>query len=211
MSTTYELVAERRSTVGKGAGRRARRKGMVPGVLYGPGRQSVAVEVAAKEISRLMAAGGVGSHLVNLHLKGDGAALETKTALIKSVQEDAITREPVHIDLQMVAMDREIHATVPVVLVGENERENDGGIVTQMVREISISCLPGDLPDRIEVDISKMSVGDAVHVENLTVPPGVKVLAPPEEVVVSIFEPRVEAAAPEAAEAEAPGDAEDKE
>lgn len=192
----FKLAAARREKVGKGTARKLRRSGNIPGIVYGPGKEPTPVYTAEREFLKVFEGAGH-THLVDLDLAGD-----TRTVLIKEVERHPIRNNVLHVDFHEVRMDRVIHTSVPVVLVGEESRESDGGIVTQMLTELEVKSLPVSIPDHIEVDISKMKVGESIHVGDLKLPEGVETEEDPEEIVVSVVAPVLEAA--EEAEASEP-------
>lgn len=207
--TETSLRVQVREALGKGAARRLRRSGLVPGVVYGTGPQAIHVAVPERELFRTLQIAGTHS-LVDLHIAGGGNGGRHKV-LIKEVQQDPMRDEFVHVDFHAVALDQEIQTTVPVALEGEDARADDG-IVQLVLREIQISCLPTDIPEAITVDVSGLAVGDVVTVGQLTPPPGVAILTDPEETVVTVSVPRLaeeEPAGEEAGEADEGGGGEE--
>lgn len=197
MSETVVLTAEPRERAGKGYARRARLQGRLPGVLYGPSVDNLALELDRTVLERLVAAGGAGQ-LVELHV---GEAKHT--VLIKEVQKDPVRGTVLHVDLHQVPLDKELETTVSVVLEGESERENDGGILTQSLRDLQVACLPHSIPESITVNVSGLKLGDSLQVGALELPEGVRAVTDAESVVVAIVAPRL---ATEDEEAEGEGD-----
>ncbi|HEY8496255.1 MAG TPA: 50S ribosomal protein L25 [Limnochordales bacterium] len=198
---TGVLTGTLRQATGKGEAKRLRRSGQVPGIVYGAGRSPVPVAVNGRELERLLQAGGAHS-LIELQL-GDGAGREQ--VLIKDVQRDPVMGTLLHVDFHAVALDREIHVTVPVEPIGHPQ---DDGIVNLLLRELDIECLPANIPESIQVYVSGLAVGAAVAVKDLALPAGVRVRHDPEEVVLNVIRSRAaavaeaEAAPEEAAPAE---------
>lgn len=177
------LVVQPRTEVGKNAAKKLRRQGLVPGVVYGPGREPVPVSVSDRDLMRVARIAGY-TKLIDLDIAGD-----KRVVLIKELANDPIKDSVIHVDFQEVRMDREIQTLVPIVFVGEDKRESDGGIISAGLRELAIRCLPSAIPDAIEVDISGMKIGDTLLVSDLSLPEGVICDDDPEEVVVSITVP----------------------
>lgn len=177
------LVVQPRTEVGKNAAKKLRRQGLVPGVVYGPGREPVPVSVSDRDLMRVARIAGY-TKLIDLDIAGD-----KRVVLIKELANDPIKDSVIHVDFQEVRMDREIQTLVPIVFVGEDKRESDGGIISAGLRELAIRCLPSAIPDAIEVDISGMKIGDTLLVSDLSLPEGVICEDDPEEVVVSITVP----------------------
>lgn len=193
--TEATLTAELREAKGKGAARRLRREGRIPAVLYGPGRETKAVAVVARDFFRVYQQ--VGKHgLVQLQISnGDGGS---QPVLIKEVQISPTEGDYVHVDFHAVALDREIDTTVPVALQGEELRK-DRSVVQLVLHQLAVRCLPADIPDAIVVDVAQLAVGDVVTVGQLQLPPRVTVMNDPDEVVVTVTPPDREEPAAEAA------------
>ncbi|MCL6451548.1 MAG: 50S ribosomal protein L25 [Acetobacteraceae bacterium] len=201
-----EIVAEVRGT-GKSEARRLRREGYVPAVLYGHGVPGVALKVDQKELARVVQSAGGRSVLVRLQVKGEGGP--SRTVMLKELQRHPIRGSLVHCDFYQVSLTERVHVPVPVVLVGEEEAKKAGGMVQHQMREVMVECLPTDIPERFTVDVSALGVGHHVSVSQLEVPPGVRLLSPGDEVVVTVLAPKAEEVpeAPAREEAAAPAGA----
>lgn len=195
------LSARKRTEKGKRAAAGLRRQGMVPAVVYGPGKPNFAVTLDAREVERVLSSGH-GSKVIDLALEEDGKVQETPV-LIKDLLRDPIRGSVRHLDLYAVAMDHPVTTEVPIVVRGEEKRRDLGGIVQHVLHHLQISALPADLPEFVEAEVSTLPVGHSLHVQDLTLPKGVKALTPPEDVVVSIVLPTRERV--EEGEAEAEG------
>ena len=177
------LTAEMRTVVGKQT-KRLRRDGWVPGVIYGHGFDPLVVQFEERPLSRLLSHVG-GSQLVEVAVRGHE---QPETVLVRDVQRDVLTRALLHVDLYRVQMTERLRAEVPLVLIGESPivtaRE---GILLQGISSVEVECLPGDLVDAIDVDMSVITSFDqALHVSDLPVPSGIDILADPEEMVVRV-------------------------
>ncbi len=189
MSTSQATALAVRSRVPSGsrATRRLRRSGKVPGVVYGGGQEPVAFEVDARELRLALAhAGAV------LDLAIDDAS--TSPVVLKELTRHPVTGETTHIDLLRVRLDRPIHATVVVELVGADESPGvrEGGVLEQVTREIEIEALPTDIPDVLHYDVSELQINDTVTVEALDAPSGVTVLTEAEAVLATLSPPRLQ-------------------
>ena len=200
MASEFSLQAEPRVA---GHASRARQSGFVPGVLYGRGVQPTALQVDGHALHLLLSRGGA-HHLVHLRLPGDGG---THTVVLKEVQRHPVSRAVVHVDFQAVSAEQRIHAELPLRVRGEAEVARAGGVLEVILHQVRISCLPADLPDHCDVDVSALGPGRALQVRDLGLPPGVTVLEDPEEVVVHVSAARL---APAEGEAAAPGGGEAK-
>jgi large subunit ribosomal protein L25 len=195
------LQAQVRDGVGKGAARALRRRGMVPGILYGHGRAPRPVAVDAKALTAVLHTHAGLNVLIDLEVAGNGG--EPAVVMVKEVQRDLFRHEPIHVDFYAVSLTETLQTHVPVVLKGTPKGVAEGGIIEHHLREVLVECLPTQIPDSIGVDVSALGVGRSLHVSDLVPPEGVRLLTPPEEVVVTVVAPRVheEAPAPEAAAA----------
>ncbi|GAB4389615.1 MAG: 50S ribosomal protein L25 [Thermodesulfovibrionales bacterium] len=196
------LNAEARELKGKGAARSLRRAGSLPAVLY-RGGDSQPIKVDHKEVVSLIKAISGEQVVVNLKFS-DGS----KAAILKDYQVDPVMGGLLHADFFEVLMTEEVKVTVHITLAGEPVGvKRDKGILQFILREIEVECLPGNIPGHIEVDVSGLEIGGSIHVGDLRVPEGVKVLTDTGEVIATVSAPAVEeaaAAAPEEAVAEAP-------
>lgn len=179
-----KLVAERRDGSGKGVARKLRAAGRVPGILYGHGEKPVSLSVNSKELLHLFHHGGGSNALIGLEI--DGAS---HLAIPREVQRDHIRGSFIHIDFLAVSRDETIKVMVEVTETGEAEGVKAGGVVEHHLREVEVECLPQDVPERIEVDITAMALGDMLHVRDLSAPPGSTILTDPETSVISIITP----------------------
>ena len=174
-------VAERESR-GSAESRRLRKQGLIPGVLYGRGKAPHAICVHERELRRVLT-GPSGLHaILDVVLEGQKT---THASILKDYQQDVITGRIAHIDLQEVRLDQPIHAQVVIELVGESQGTKEGGVLSQVSREINVEALPMEVPERIEVDVSAMNIGDTLRLADVAVQDGVTFLDDPEETVLA--------------------------
>jgi large subunit ribosomal protein L25 len=193
------IQAEKREVQGKGAARSLRRDDMIPAVLYREGKAQ-SIKLARKELSRLINTISGEQVIVDLHFAGG----EKKLALLKEFQVDPVSRELLHTDFFEVSLTETVRVTVHVVTVGEPIGvKRDAGILQYALREVEIECLPDKIPGKIEIDITKLEMGQSVHVSDLKFEEGIKVLTDPADVIVTVTAPVVEAAPVEEAAAAA--------
>jgi large subunit ribosomal protein L25 len=177
-----KLQATPRTVIGKQV-RALRRRGQIPAVLYGTGIEPLALELEAKEASRVLSRAS-GSTLVELTV-GD----ETHNVLVREIQRHSILRDIRHVDFLKVAMDVTIKTFVPVDVVGEAPAvKTFGGVLVMGLNEIEVEALPADLPDRVTIDMEPLTtVGAALTVKDLFIGKGVRVLTPPDELIVRVM------------------------
>jgi len=181
-----QLKVQERESRGSAASRRLRENGLVPGVLYGNGGQAHPFCIEERELRRVLT-GDHGLHaILDVVLEGQQKAHH---AVLKEYQLDPTRARLLHIDLQEVRLDQAIHTQVVVELVGESEGVKEGGVLSQVNREVNVEALPMEVPDRLELDVSSMVIGDTLRVSDLRVPEGVKLLDDPETVLASVTPP----------------------
>jgi large subunit ribosomal protein L25 len=198
-----KLVAQVREGTGKGVARKLRAQGRVPGVLYGHGMEPVALSVDSRELLHLFHT-GAGTNVL-LDLVVDGAE---HMAMPREVQRDHIKGRFIHVDFLAVSRDQRLTISVPVRLVGESPGVKLGGVLEHHLWEVQVECLPTDIPDAIEADVSRLEeIGSSLKVADLVPPAGATILTSPDESVVAVQQPQarveVEEAAAEAVEGEA--------
>ncbi len=199
-SDHVQLAAAPRTEFGTTITRRLRREGLVPGVLYRVGEDSISFTMPARELMR--AIHGEHGKTAVFEISVDGH--DTVPALLKDWQLSPIRVELLHVDFQQVDLKVAVQANVPLVLDGIAVGVRDGGVLGQPVHEITISALPDAIPDSITVDVSGLEAGDVLHISDLTVPAGVEIIGDAETVVASVTAAsRVEA--PETEESEEGG------
>ena len=188
---TLEIHADAREKKKKRDAKRLLRNGKIPGILYGPKIQSVSLEFDQREFSNRIA-GLEGSHLVRL--KSSTASLADKVALIKEMQYHPISGDVIHADLYEVDLTAKITVHVPLHFIGKAAGVVRGGILQPIVREMEVECLPLDIPEFFNVDVSALDIGDSVHIEDLAMPEGVTAIYESNLPVVSVVPPTVEEA-----------------
>lgn len=192
-----ELQAEIRSRRGKGAARALRQAGKCPAVFYGPKRPAVSIEIDSREFL-LKVASLEGSHIIKL--RSTAPDLNEKMTLVKETQHHPVSGTVLHADFYEVDMTVKLHVPVPLHFVGKPEGVVLGGILQPVRREIEVECLPTDIPEFIEVDVTALNIHDAVHVSAIAMPEGVVALYDDDFAVVTVVPPTIEAPAPGAAE-----------
>ena len=183
-----KLLVVARDQLGSRETRRLRKQGLIPGVLYGGGGQPVAISVAERELRRALT-GAAGLHSI-LDVEIDGAG-KTHSSILKEYQVDKIRGHITHIDLQEVPLDKPIHASVSVHLMGADDAPGvrEGGVLSQPLREINVEALPLEVPEHIDLDVSHMGIGDTLRMGDLVVPERVTLLDDPEIVVATVTAP----------------------
>lgn len=191
-----ELKAQPRAEEGRNKVKHLRRKGIVPGVVYGAHRKPQAIQLDAQEITNVIHKAHSEHVLVQLTLEDRG-----RLALLQGVQHEPISREILHVDFQELREDEKFTVSVALQAIGEPEGVRlSGGVLEYVMRELRVRCLPKDLPDRITVDVTALTIGQSIHVSDLKVPEGVELLEDKGSPVIAVVAPNVE-------EEPAPGEA----
>jgi large subunit ribosomal protein L25 len=203
MPTTV-IEAQKRTPGGKNVNSRLRKSGIIPAVMYGPGKQPVAISVDPHLIQSILHSDTGRNSIFSVSVDGS----EQNNAMVKDYQLDPVKGLLTHVDFIQIAMDQQLTLEVNVEIIGEAEGVKlGGGVMDFVTRSIEVECLPKDIPESIKVDVSKLQINDYIRVKNLEVNPVVKILSDPEVVIVTIIPPvkeetKVEEAAPEAEEPE---------
>src|SRR3989441_5291403 len=185
------ISATNRADRGKNAARRLRRQGLVPGIVYGGKEENLAVAVDPKALQKVLRSEAGRNAILKLDIAGHGAT----NAILKSWQVDPIRESFLHADFYRIAMDVAIRVTVPIHVVGEARGVKvDAGILELVVREIEVECLPGDIPERIDVDVTDLGINQSLRVSDIPAPAKVKVLEAADQVVVHVVSVKEEEA-----------------
>jgi large subunit ribosomal protein L25 len=188
---TVEIQIEARAAGTKGAAKRIRREGKLPGIFYGPKSQAVPLEINRKEFLTRVA-DLEGSHLIRI--KSASPLLADKVALVKEMQFHPVTGEIVHADFYEVDLTAKILVKVPLHFVGKAVGVVRGGILQPVVREVEVECLPMDIPEFFNVEVSELDIGDSLHVSGLAMPEGVTTASESDLTLVTVVPPSIEEA-----------------
>ena len=171
----FSLSAQPREETGTGAMRKMRRAGQLPGVVYGAGGNAIPITLSSFEVSRHLENEAFYSHVLNLKLEG-----KKEQVILRSVQRHPVRSDILlHIDLQRISKDAKIKMTIPLHFKGEDIApgvKEQSGLISHLMTEVEVSCLPSDLPEFIEVDISELHIGELVHLSDLAIPEGLELV-----------------------------------
>jgi len=195
------LNARTRNETGKGPARQLRRQGRIPANLYGPDLDNMSISVSSQELERMFNSPQYAQGLINLVVQGEQSY--DKTVMIREFQMDPVKDHYLHADFYEIKMHEKIATTVPVTTTGTSNGVEEGGILQIIRRELEVYCLPRNIPENIEIDISNLEMGDSVHVSELELPGDVEIPYDADFTVVTVVSPKMEAPEEEAAEEEA--------
>jgi large subunit ribosomal protein L25 len=179
-----QMNVELRSKTGKGISRQLRIAEMVPGVVYGKGMDPMAISVKYRDLHAAMAGEGGQNNLITLV---GGGSLDQCVAIIVDLQRDAIKGTYKHVDLHRINMSEKLRVTVPIVLKGTAIGVKEGGLLDLAHHELHVECLPGNIPDHIEIYIAGLKIAHSIHVNEIAAPEGVKILDNPKTPIVSVL------------------------
>jgi len=196
-----KVNVEVRAGMGKGGSRKVRAAGKVPGVVYGRKAEPVAVTFDEKELLSSLDKEKKRNTVLKLAISGGGKSEEV-TAMVREAQINPLSRRLVHVDFLRVDLDAEVHVTVPLVLTGKAVGTTNGGNLHQSLHVIPVAAKPAAIPSKLEVDVTPLDIGDALHVSDLKLGEGVRALLDPREAIASVVAPKAEKVEAEAAPVE---------
>lgn len=171
----FELVAESREDAGKAASRRLRRAGKVPGIVYGAGKNPAMILLNHNELEKQLAQESFYSTVLNLKV----GSKRKEEVVLRDIQRDPARPRVLHVDFQRVKATETLHMRIPLHFLGEEEAPGvrlQRGIVTHHVTDVEVECLPGDLPEYIDVDVSQLEIGDVIRLTGLKAPERVAIV-----------------------------------
>ena len=196
------LTAQSRRETGKGAARTLRRQALIPAVFYGPEIDPVHLSLNYRDLEKLIRTGAGENVIIDLAIETGESTLSHR-AMLKEIQLDPVKQTILHVDLYEISMDKKIEVEVPITLTGTAKGVSEGGILQQVSRTLEISCLPDNIPDAFELDVSDLNIGDSLHVSDLKIPQDVEVLVEEELTIATVVPPtKVEEIEPEVPEEE---------
>ena len=192
MAQQAKLTVQKRALVGRNSVKQIRKEGLIPAVIYGADQGPINLEVNSRQLSTVLGRAASENILLELEIV-DGDSTRNSLAMIKEIQHHPLQAEILHVDFHAVSATEKLTAEVPIETVGEPVGvKTHGGLLEHILRTLEVECLPGDLPQRIEVDVTNLDIGDSVHVKDLQLPPGVEALLDGDLTVVAVSEARVE-------------------
>lgn len=181
----------KRKRMGKSGAREIRKEGNIPAVLYGKGTETLSLVINPSELKEALSTAAGENTLLEIRVK-DGEEDIKKLSLLREIQYDFLTSKPIHLDFQALDMDQKITVSVPVQIEGKSIGVKEGGILEEILREISVECLPTDIPNSFIVDVSELEVGHSIHVNVLEIKEGISILHEQEDTILTVLAPKVE-------------------
>ena len=184
------LSAETREKSKKGGSRKLRAQGLIPAVFYGPRVKTIPLVLDPRELSKALQTEAGDNVLIDLDIRNADQP-NRKVVMVKDLQIDPLQRKILHADFYEVSMDTLVSVEIPVHLIGKSEGVKIGGILEQVLREIQVQCLPGDIPKDVDVDVSALQIGDSIHVRDIQIEK-VKILSDAGLTVATVVPPAAE-------------------
>ncbi len=185
------IEVKKREGIGKGANRKLRGAGSVPAVVYGGGKEPVAIELERKKLIDILRHGAGENSLFLLQMADTG---QQRHAMIRDIQIDPVTQRVLHVDFQRVLMTERVRVMVHIELTGTAAGvKNEAGLLDFVSREVEVECLPADIPNHLTLDVTPLHVGQHIEARELELPQGVKLVSEPDRVIVSLGHARLEA------------------
>ena len=185
------LTVTKRKRMGKSGAREIRKEGNVPAVLYGKGTEPLSLVINPSELKTALSTEAGENTLLDIRVK-DGEAETPKLSLLREIQYDYLTSKPIHFDFQALDMKQNITVNVPVQIEGRPIGVKEGGILEEVLREITVECLPTNIPNSFILDVTEMDIGDSIHISTLEIEEGVTILHEPEDTIVTVLAPKIE-------------------
>ena len=177
-----------RKPSGKGGARTLRRTGTIPAIFYGPETEPIPIQVAKSSLEKTLKKQTSENILFQLTIKGNDQET-VKTVMLKELQKTPVDREILHLDFYEVSLFKEIDVTVGLKIIGKATGVEKGGILQEISRDLEIRCLPTNIPNHIEVDVSALDIGDSIHVEDIKLPEGIRILSDAHLTLVTVVPP----------------------
>jgi len=185
-----ELKVTTRTKTGNGPARVLRREGKIPAILYGPETASVMLSIPAKDFEKALKESTASQPIFNLMVEGGSAS--PHTVMIKELQTSPLSRKSLHVDFYKIDMDRKIRVNVPIVTTGKSMGVELGGFLQIVRRELEVLCLPMEIPDVIEIDVTDLDIGDSVHLEDIPLEGNIEIPTDANFTVLTVLSPTKE-------------------
>ena len=205
-----QLDSKKRTMTGKGSARKLRSVGRLPVILYGPETSPIMLSLDYKQLQKILRGKSAENIIFDLKIDSNGTN-QSMRVMIKEIQKDPVTRDYLHVDFYEISMEKELEVDIPVYLVNTPIGVSEGGILEHVRREVKIACMPKNLVDKIEVDVSGLDIGQSLHIEDITLPPGLKSIEDRDLTIATVVAPAIEEEVEEEVEEEGEEEGEEAE
>jgi large subunit ribosomal protein L25 len=188
---TIKLDSKKRTMTGKGSARKLRSVGRLPIILYGPETSPIMLSLDYKQLQKNLRGKSAENIIFDLKVDSNGTN-QSKRVMIKEIQKDPVTREYLHVDFYEISMEKELEVDIPLYLVNTPIGVSEGGILEHIRRELKISCMPKNLVDKIEIDVSGLAIGQSLHIVDVDLPSGLKSIEDGDLTIATVVAPTIE-------------------
>lgn len=188
---TIQLDSKKRTMTGKGAARKLRSAGRLPIILYGPETSPILLSLDYKQLQKNLRGKSAENIIFDLKVDSNGKN-QSKRVMIKEIQKDPVTRNYLHVDFYEISMEKELEVDIPLYLVNTPIGVTEGGILEHIRRELKVSCMPKNLVDKIEIDVSGLAIGQSIHIEDIDLPSGLKTIEDGDLTIATVVAPTIE-------------------
>jgi large subunit ribosomal protein L25 len=188
---TIQLDSKKRTMTGKGSARKLRSGGRLPVILYGPETSPIMLSLDYKQLQKILRGKSAENIIFDLKIDSNGID-QSRRVMIKELQKDPVTRDYLHVDFYEISMEKELEVDIPVYLVNTPIGVSEGGILEHIRRELKILCMPTNLVDKIEIDVSGLAIGQSLHIEDIDLPPGLKSIEDRDLTIATVGAPTIE-------------------
>ena len=188
---TIKLDSKKRTMTGKGSARKLRSAGRLPVILYGPEMSPIMLSLDYKQLQKIIRGKSAENIIFDLKVDSNGTN-QSKRVMIKELQKDPVTREYLHVDFYEISMEKELEVDIPLYLVNTPIGVTEGGILEHIRREVKVSCMPKNLVDKIEIDVSGLAIGQSLHIEDIDLPSGLKTIEDGDLTIATVVAPSIE-------------------
>lgn len=187
---TIKLDSKVRTQTGKGASRKLRSAGRLPAIFYGPEADPIMLSMDYLQLKKTLKGRSAENIIFDLRIDSNGRR-QSKKVMIKEVQRDPVTRDYLHIDFYEISMGKEIEADIPIQLINTPIGVTKGGLLEHIRRELSVSCLPKDLVDKIDIDVTGLDIGESLHIKDIALPSGLKLTEDEDRTIATVVAPTI--------------------
>jgi large subunit ribosomal protein L25 len=188
---TIQLDSKKRTMTGKGSARKLRSMGRLPVILYGPETSPIMLSLDYKQLQKNLKGKSAENIIFDLKMDSNGKN-QSKRVMIKEIQKDPVTRDYLHVDFYEISMEKELEVDIPLYLVNTPIGVTEGGILEHIRRELKVSCMPKNLVEKIEIDVSGLAIGQSLHIEDIDLPSGLKTIEDGDLTIATVVAPTIE-------------------
>lgn len=185
-----KLNAKKRVRLGKSGVRKIRKEGNIPAILYGKETEPIPLVINPSELKIALSTDAGRNTLLDIEIESDEDNRTNRLSILREIQVDYISSKPIHLDFQIIDTDKKVAVKIPIKPIGRAQGIKEGGILEEIIREIDVECLPINIPNVIEIDVTELNLGQSIHISDLELPEGATSLIGGEETVLTVLIPK---------------------